>query len=127
VPNSEINRVANESQVRSRVAVAIGVSSSEDLQRAMSVLADAADDPGWKGRVKSAAEVQGFYELGEDAVDIRVIVWVAAGERRRFERILRFKLKKPLDQAEVEMPNRQVDVWLRGQPRPASWVAHEAA
>jgi small-conductance mechanosensitive channel len=54
-------------------------------------------------------------ELGDDAVNIRVIVWVEAGERRRFERHLRRQLKDALDAAGIVMPNRQVDVWLRDQ------------
>ena len=52
--------------------------------------------------------------LGDDAIGIRVIVWVDAGGRRRFERHLRQRLKEALDTAGIEMPNRQVDVWMRG-------------
>ena len=77
------------------------------------------DEPDWEEHVTRAPEVLGIQELGDDAVNIRVTVWVAAGERRRFERYLRLKLKEALDQAEIEMPNRQLDVWLRGQPQAA--------
>ena len=48
-------------------------------------------------------------------MNIRVIVWVEAGERRRLERVLRRCLEVALDAAGVEMPNRQVDVWMRHQ------------
>jgi hypothetical protein len=44
----------------------------------------------------------------------RGIVWVDAGERRKFERHLRHQLKDALDAAGIEMPNHQVDVWMRG-------------
>jgi hypothetical protein len=40
---------------------------------------------------------------------------VDAGERRRFEGHLRRQLKVALDAAGIEMPNRQVDVWLLGE------------
>ena len=123
VPNSEINRVANENQLTSRATIEIGVSYSADLGEAMTVLGRAAqaaaDHPDWEEHVTRAPEVQGIQELGDNAVHIRVIVWVAAGERRRFERHLRLKLKEALDRAKVEMPNRQLDVWLRGQPQAA--------
>jgi small-conductance mechanosensitive channel len=53
--------------------------------------------------------------LADDAVNIRVIVWVDAGERRGFDRHLRRQLKEALDAAGVRMPNHQVDVWMRGE------------
>lgn len=119
VPNSEIDRVANENQAHSRAAVLIGVSYGADLDRVTAVLADAAraavDEPAWRDRVDGEPQVQGVQELGDDAVMIRVVVWVDAAERRRFERHLRRRLKEALDDADIEMPNRQVDVWLRRQ------------
>ena len=117
VPNSEIARVANEAQMRSRATVEIAVPNTADLDAAMAVLhgaaEDVADDPAWHDVVQEPPQVSGIQELGDDAVNIRVIVWVDAGERRRFERQLRLKLKEALDAAEIEMPNRQIDVWLR--------------
>ena len=117
VPNSEIDWVANENQTHSRAMVLIGVSYGADLERATTVLDDAARsavaEPEWQDLVEGDPQVQGVQELGDDAVMIRVIVWVAAPERRRFERHLRRRLKEALDDAAIEMPNRQVDVWLR--------------
>lgn len=123
VPNSEINWVANESQVRSRATVEIGVAYSTDLREAMAVLEKAANelatDPEWEEHIKEDPEVQGIQELTDDAVIVRVLVWVTAGERRRFERDLRLGLKDALEQAEIEMPNRQLDVWLHEQTQAA--------
>ena len=120
VPNSEIARVANENQLTSRASVVVGVAYAADTHEAMAVLDraanDAADERDWSGLVHSPPDVQGVQELGEDDVRIRVVVWVSAGERRRFERHLRLRLKEALESADIEMPNRQVDVWLRGQP-----------
>jgi small-conductance mechanosensitive channel len=119
VPNSEIARVANENQLTARAAVEIGVSYQADLGEAMTVLdraaAAAVDDPEWRDLVTRAPEVQGVTGLGEDAVSVRVVVWVTADARRPLERHLRLKLKEALDEARIEMPNRQVDVWLRGR------------
>ncbi len=120
VPNSEIRRVANESQVRSRATVEIGVSYDTDLRECMTTLGQAAiaaaEDPEWAPSVKDEPEVVGVQELGDDAVSIRVVTWVEHEKRRSFERYLRLRLKEALDAADVEMPNRQLDVWLRGQP-----------
>jgi small conductance mechanosensitive channel len=119
VPNSQIDWVANEAQQSSRATIEIGVSYTADLDEATEVLLRAAQaaaaDPDWSEFVQRPPEVSGVQELGDDAVNIRVIVWVEAGERRRFERVLRRLLKEALDAAGVEMPNRQVDVWMRDQ------------
>jgi len=118
VPNSEIDWVANEAQETSRATVEMGVSYTADLDEAMDVLLeaaeDAASDVAWQEHVTRPPEVSGVQELAEDAVKIRVIVWVDAGERRKFERHLRRRLKRALDEAGIEMPNHQVDVWMRG-------------
>ena len=84
-----------------------------------------ADSSGARARVRPstppssgrrpARNSSGVQELGDDAVNIRVIVWVEAGERRRLERVLRRCLEVALDAAGVEMPNRRVDVWMRHQ------------
>ena len=89
----------------------------------MTVLTRAANElaaePEWVDHIKEPPEVQGIQELGEDVVMIRVIVWVTAGDRRAFERVLRLRLKEALDDARIEMPNRQLDVWLRRGSRAA--------
>lgn len=117
VPNSEIDRIANEAQQSSRATVEVGVAYSVDLDEATAVLQraaeEAAHEPAWQEHVQRPPQVSGVQELGDDAVSIRVIAWVDAGERRRFERHLRRRLKEALDAAGVEMPNRQVDVWMR--------------
>ncbi len=123
VPNSEIDRVANEAQQISRATIEIGVSYAADLDEAMRVLQTAAEsaaaDPEWEEIVARPPEVSGVQNLGDDAVEIRVVVWVDAGQRRKFERHLRRRLKDALDDAGIEMPNRQVDVWMRSQPAAA--------
>jgi small-conductance mechanosensitive channel len=119
VPNSEIDWVANEAQETSRATIEIGVSYTADIDEAMEVLQRAAEaaaaDPAWQEHVTRPPEVSGVQELSDDAVNIRVIVWVDAGERRRFERHLRRQLKVALDNAGLEKPNQQVDVWMRGE------------
>jgi small-conductance mechanosensitive channel len=119
VPNSEIDWVANEAQETSRATIEIGVSYTADLDRATEVLLQAAEaaaaDPDWEEYVTRPPEVSGVQDLADDAVNIRVIVWVDADQRRKFERHLRRQLKDALDAAGIEMPNRQIDVWMRGQ------------
>jgi small conductance mechanosensitive channel len=115
--------VANENQDSSRATVDIGVSYDVDLDRAIAVLQQAANDavaePAWQEHVQRPPEVSGVQELADDVVDIRVIAWVSAGQRRKFERHLRRKLKDAIDAAGLHGPNQQIDVWLRQEPSAA--------
>jgi len=119
VPNSQIDWVANEAQKTSRATIEFGVSYTADLDDAMEVLLRAAEeaaaDPAWQEHITRPPEVSGVQDLADDAVYIRVIVWVDAGERRKFERHLRHQLKEAAEAAGIESPNRQLDVWIRGQ------------
>ena len=117
VPNSQIEYVANETQSWARAVVVLGVAYSVDLQRAVAVLEGAvtelAESDEWADHVEEILPVQSVYELGEDAVDIRVLLRVTADKRRPIERAMRLRCKEALDAAGIEMPNRQVDVNLR--------------
>ncbi|MCP4221902.1 MAG: mechanosensitive ion channel family protein [Actinomycetia bacterium] len=117
IPNSEIRRVANESQLWSRAVVDVGVAYGTPTDHVMSVLARAvselAADPDWEDNVRNEPEVLGIQELGGDSVNIRVVARVDPGARVRFEREMRKVFMEALDAAELEMPNRQLDVWLR--------------
>lgn len=117
VPNSEIRRVANESQLWSRAVVDIGVAYGTETDRAMDLLMEAArgltEAPKWADDVVEPPEVLGIQELGADSVNLRVTTRVQPRARRQFERELRQVLMGALDSADVEMPNRQLDVWMR--------------
>jgi small-conductance mechanosensitive channel len=119
VPNSQIDWVANEAQETSRATIEFGVPYTADLDDAMEVLLRAAEeaaaDPAWQEHITRPPEVSGVQDLADDAVYIRVIVWVDAGERRKFERHLRHQLKEAAEAAGIESPNRQLDVWIRSQ------------
>jgi len=123
IPNSEIARVANETQNWSQAVIDIGVSYSADLRQATAVLEQAArslaEEAEWKDHILAAPVVQGVQSLGDDAVMLRVSTRLKPDHRRAFERALREGLKDAMDEADLEMPNRQLDVWLQRQPEAA--------
>ena len=123
IPNSEIARVANETQNWSRAVIDIGVSYSADLRQATAVLEQAArslaEEDEWKDHILAAPVVQGVQSLGDDAVILRVATRLEPDHRRAFERALRERLKDAMDEADLEMPNRQLDVWLQRQTEAA--------
>ena len=123
IPNSEIARVANETQNWSQAVIDIGVSYSADLRQATAVLEQAArslaEEDEWKDHILVAPVVQGVQSLGDDAVMLRVATRLEPDHRRGFERALRERLKDAMDEADLEMPNRQLDVWLQRQTEAA--------
>ena len=123
VPNSEIDRIANETQNWSRAVVDMGVSYATDLRQASEVLEEAAqglaNEDEWKEHIRLAPVMQGVQTLGDDAVMLRVATRIDPDQRRGYERALNRRLKEALDEAGIEMPNRQLDVWMRAQPEAA--------
>lgn len=127
VPNSQIDYVANETQSWARAVVIIGVSYSVNLRVAADVLETAmrelAESDEWSEHVREAPVVQSVQELGDDSVDLRVLMHVAPDQRRAIERAMRLQCKEALDAAGIEMPNQQFDVFLKeveGQDAPAA-------
>ena len=123
IPNSEIHGVRNETQSWSRARLEMGVSYDTDLRQASDVIQTAArslaEEDEWKDHILEAPAVRGVESLDDDAVMLRVDTHLAPEQRRGFERALRQRLVEALDEADMEMPNRQVDVWMRDQPEAA--------
>jgi small-conductance mechanosensitive channel len=117
VPNSQIDYVANETQSWARAVIIIGVSYSVNLRTAADVLETAmhelAKSDEWSEHVREAPVVQSVQELGDDSVDLRILMHVAPDQRRAIERAMRLQCKKALDAAGIEMPNQQLDVNLK--------------
>jgi small conductance mechanosensitive channel len=93
-PNGGISHVSNMSKEWSRCVIDLPVSSKEDTDRVMKVLAEVGDefcaDPAFKPLVIDKLEVPGIEDLGEFLVTIRVTIktqplkqWIVARELRR--------------------------------------------
>jgi len=117
IPNSQINYVANETQESSRAVVEVNMAYESDIDRAMEVLAAAAEaacaKPEWNDLITSPPEVRGIQDLRYDDLTIRVQVWVESSAKRQFQRHLRKHLKEGLDQAGVPHPNTGYDIWMQ--------------
>ncbi|MEQ8841024.1 MAG: mechanosensitive ion channel family protein [Acidimicrobiales bacterium] len=140
VPNGEITRVGNFSQLWSRALIDVEVAYDTDIEFAQGVIQRVADelwdDGRWGGdEVMERPEVWGVQSLGSDSVAIRLVVKTEPSEQWRVERELRMRLKNALDAAGIEIPFSQRTVWLRHQgdhpvppaPDPASVVTHPPA
>jgi len=118
VPNGEIKRVCNRSQIWSRAVLDVQVAYSTDLDHAMSVIRTVIDDV-WREQPEDATiieqpEIWGLEQFGDNALVIRVVLKTEPSQQWTTARIVRARLKKAFDESGIEIPFPQRDVWLRG-------------
>jgi len=140
VPNGEIARVGNYSQLWSRAVIDVEVAYDVDLRFASGVIQRVADemweDPDWGGdELMERPEVWGIQNLGASGIAIRLAVKTEPSMQWSTERELRLRIKEALDEAGIEIPFPQQTVWFRHQgdhpieppPERAEVEVHEPA
>lgn len=119
VPNGEVQRVGNKSQLWSVAVVDVDVAYDSDLSHARNVLLQSAQElcasDEWSEQAIGDPEVLGVEALGADAVTIRLIVMTTPGSQWALQRALRETFKGALDDAGIEIPFPQRTVWVRSE------------
>ena len=120
VPNGEIARVGNYSQLWSKALIEIEVAYDTDLRLAMGVMQRVAnefwDDPEWGGdELSECPQVLGVQSLGASGIALRITVKTEPSVQWGVERELRLRLKEAFDEAGIEIPFPQQTVWF-GDP-----------
>ena len=120
VPNGEIRRVANKSQAWARAVLDVEVAYDTDLDRAMAVIKQVADDV-WEAALPNATvleepEIWGVERFGSDAISIRLVVKVEPAEQWSTAREIRRRLKDAFDEHGIEIPFPQRTVWINEAP-----------
>jgi small-conductance mechanosensitive channel len=122
VPNGEIRRVGNKSQIWSRAILDIGVSYDTDLDQAAEILKQVADELWHEQRegetVLEEPAVWGVQELGDSAIVLRLAVKTDPAEQWATGRLLRLRIKKAFDLAGIEIPFPQRTVWVKNDTMP---------
>jgi moderate conductance mechanosensitive channel len=134
VPNGEIRRVGNMSQQWARALLDVSVAYDTDLDRAMEVVKEVADqiwrEDEWRIDVLDEPEVWGVEALGADGVTIRLVIRTQPGRQWAVSRELNRRLKARFDEEGIEIPFPQRVMWVRqdegssrtvdmGEPPPA--------
>lgn len=119
IPNGEIRRVGNMSQLWSRSVLDIEVAYDTDIEMATRVIKEVLDDV-WRQRPGDATiieepQVLGIESFGADAITIRAVVKTEPAEQFTVARVVRGELKKAFDRAQIEFPFPQRTVWLRSE------------
>jgi small conductance mechanosensitive channel len=123
VPNGEILRVGNKSQLWSRIVLDVEVAYDTDIQAASRVIQHVADEE-WRKQTPGATiieqpELWGVERFDPSAVVIRLAVKTRPGEQWAAGRALRASLKAAFDEAGIVIPFPQQTVWLQGAPTDA--------
>ncbi len=128
VPNGEVQRVGNKSQLWSIALVDIDVAYDSDIATAKNLMLSTATEvcasKQWSPDVLDEPIVLGVESLGADGITLRMIVKTSPGSQWAIQRELREALKASYDNAGIEIPFPQRTVWVRsnatdpGQPAP---------
>lgn len=107
VPNSEIRRVANKSQLWSRAVLDVEVAPGADLRRATEAIKQVADglwrDEGFTGGViLEEPTVLGIERIDSAGAAIRLVVKTAPADQWAVARELRLRLAEGLQEAGIE-------------------------
>ncbi|HBQ04583.1 MAG TPA: mechanosensitive ion channel protein MscS, partial [Acidimicrobiaceae bacterium] len=102
IPNGEIRRVGNMSQVWARTILDIDVAYDTDLDLAMETIKEVADGV-WEEQLEEATIVDepvisGVQNFGADAVTIRLSVKTEPAEQWSTGRVLRKRIKEAFDE-----------------------------
>ena len=120
VPNGQIVRVGNRSQLWSVALLDVTVAYEADLGRATTLLHDVATElcarEEYAGSVLEAPQVLGVEALGVDGVTLRLTVKVAPGTQWNLQRALREAIKAAFDANAVAIPFSQRGVFVRVPP-----------
>ena len=109
VPNGEIHRVGNKSQLWARALIDVVIRYDADIDAAIRVIEEAANvlrrDEELGRYILDEPDVLGIESLSPDTVVIRVVVRTQPQEQARVERALRARIKLALDEAGISVPS----------------------
>lgn len=121
VPNGEVQRVGNKSQLWSVALVDVDVAYDSDLDQIrelmLSTTRELCGSPKWKDDVLDDPTVLGVEALGADGITMRMIVKTTPGSQWALQRQLREALKGSFDAAGIEIPFPQRTLWMRSDER----------
>ena len=124
VPNGEVHRVGNRSQLWSVAVLDMLVTYDSDLGMARRVLEETATEvcasEEFADDVLEPPEVTGVEALGVDGVTLRVLVKTKPGSQFGLQRELRAAIKTAFDRAGVAIPFPPRAVWGRSTPGAAT-------
>ncbi len=131
VPNGQIQRVGNLSQLWSRSLLDLGVAYDTDLDHASEVITGVAnrmaEEEDWKDAILEPPELWGVQQFGPDEVVLRLVMKTQPAAQWKINREFRARIKKAFDAEGIEIPFPQRTVWLRQDAAPVAAGVPDAA
>lgn len=114
IPNGQISQVSVYTKNWSRAHLDIGIAYKEDINTAIKLIKETADDMynEFPDIIISEPRVLGVNALNDSSVDIKIIMDTAAGEQWGIEREFRRRIKYTFDQNNVEIPFPHTTVYM---------------
>ncbi len=124
VPNGQISRVGNLSQLWSRSLLDIGVAYDTDLDHAGSVITGVANtmaaEDAWVTEILEPPELWGVQQFGPNEVVLRLVMKTQPAAQWKINREFRARLKKAFDAEGIEIPFPQRTIWIRNENSPVA-------
>lgn len=122
IPNGEITKLSNRTQLWSRALVEVSVHYKENTDRVVEVLEnifdDLMDDKEYKRVILERPKILGdggISELGDSAVVFKIICKVKAGNQWTIGRQIRKRIKDKFDQEGIEIPYPCTNIYMRNE------------
>ncbi|MFE2184098.1 mechanosensitive ion channel family protein [Streptomyces sp. NPDC059455] len=117
VRNGEVKRIGNLSQGWATAALDVQVRAEEDLEQVRAVITqvgvDMAKEEPWNERLWEPIEVLGLDAVYLDSMIVRVSARTMPGKALGVERELRWRIKKALNEAGIQLVGRPLDPELQ--------------
>jgi small conductance mechanosensitive channel len=121
VPNGEILRVGNRSQLWSRALIDVVVAASTDLTRATEILTSTAttlaQSEEWSVDILEEPRVLGVEAVDADGVTLRLLVKTTPGRQWAVQRALREAIKSDFETNGIKLPPARGTVLFNVDPR----------
>ena len=122
IPNGEITKLSNRTQLWSRAVVEVGVHYGEDTNRVVKVLGEVFDeltaDKKYKKSILERPEILGeggVSKLADSSVVFTIICKVRPGQQWTIARQLRKRIKDKFDSTGIEIPYPCTNVYMRNK------------
>jgi small conductance mechanosensitive channel len=117
IPNSEIKRVGNHSQIWSNAVLDLRVGLEADLRQCMKIMDDVAGklweethEDGAVGDIIEDPQVLGVQEVGDSSITLRMVVKTDPLAQWQVQRELRLRLIEAFDKAGIDIPIPKLDI-----------------
>jgi len=112
VPNGEVMRVGNKSQIYSVAIVDVTVAYSSDIDHVKAVILRSATDmcesDEWRADVLEPPDLLGVEAFASIGITVRTLVKTTPGKQWALQRALREGIKSALDEAGIEIPAQRL-------------------